>query len=326
MILVTGGAGYIGSHVLDLLAANHESVVVIDNLSTGHSEALLHGETLVQCDLAARSEVEAVLATYRPDTILHFAASINAPESVSSPLSYYRNNLVNTITLLELAQQYGVKQFLFSSTAATYGSVGEAPVTEETPTHPLNPYGWSKLMSEQVIKDTATATGMRYVILRYFNVAGADPAGRIGQRTQGVRHLLRSCMDAALGISETIPVCGTDYPTKDGTGVRDYIHVCDLASAHVHALQFLRAGGESHIFNVGYGHGSSVLEVIDAVKKVTGKDLKVEFLPRRPGDAASVVADSRKLQELTGWTPQYDSIEKIVTDAWNWEQGKETHS
>jgi UDP-glucose 4-epimerase len=319
MILVTGGAGYIGSHVLLELAKLGEEVVVVDNLSTGHQESLLSGEAFVQCDLSDIDKLRTIFEQYRPESVMHFAAFINAPESVAEPLKYYVNNTANTMKLLQVCVEFGVKHFLFSSTAATYGSVGERPVTEDTPTNPLNPYGWSKLMTEQIIKDTCKASGMKYAILRYFNVAGADPASRIGQRTQGVKHLLRACMDAAIGKAPAITVYGNDYPTKDGTGVRDYIHVCDLASAHAAVLTYLRIH-DSRTFNVGYGTGYSVLQVIEAVKKVTGKDLAVEFLPRRPGDAASVVADSTKLQTLTGWKPSFNSIEKIVTDAWNWEQ------
>lgn len=319
MILSTGGAGYIGSHVLLELAKSGESVVVVDNLSTGHQDALLNGETFVQCDLSDLPALKKIFETYRPDTILHFAASINAPESVNQPLAYYRNNLCNTIGLLGLAKEFSVKHFLFSSTAATYGSVGERPVTEADTTHPLNPYGWSKLMSEQVIKDTCAKSGMRYAILRYFNVAGADPEGRIGQRTHGVRHLLRSCLDAAMGTTPEIPVYGSDYETVDGTGVRDYIHVMDLASAHTSALKFLRVGGDSQTFNVGYGRGYSVLQVIAAVETITGKKLPIKHYPRRPGDAGSVIANSDKLQSLTGWVPTHDSITAIVQDAWRWE-------
>ncbi len=320
MILITGGAGYIGSHVLNELGEAKEPVVIVDNLSTGHADALLHQETCVQADLSDLKALEGVFETYKPDTIIHFAASINAPESVAKPLEYYRNNLINTIGLVELASHFHVQHFLFSSTAATYGSVGDTPVTEDAPTHPLNPYGWSKLMSEQVIKDAAAVTGMKYAILRYFNVAGADPAGRIGQRTKGVKHLLRSCMDAAIGEATEIPVYGKDFETIDGTGVRDYIHVVDLATAHIAALTYLRSGGASETFNVGYGRGYSVLQVIDAVKRITGKDLPVHYYPRRPGDAGSVIANSEKIKSKTGWKPTHDSIDQIVTDAWHWEQ------
>lgn len=320
MILVTGGAGYIGSHVLLELEKTGEAVVVVDNLSTGYKDALLSSEAFEHCDLADTATLDRIFASYKPETVLHFAASINAPESVEKPLAYYTNNLVNTINLIDLCLKHTVQHFIFSSTAAVYGSVGEQPVTEEHPTAPLNPYGKSKRMSEQVLVDVAAVTPMRYAILRYFNVVGADPMGRIGQRTQGVRHLLRSCMDTALGKQASVPVYGKDYPTRDGTGVRDYIHVCDLATAHVLALSYLRSGGSSEIFNVGYGKGYSVLEVIRAVETVTEKKLQVEFKPRRPADAASVVADSSKLQRLTRWTPQFDALETIVSHAWAWEQ------
>ena len=290
-ILVTGGAGYIGSHMVHALADAGERVVVLDNLSTGFEWAVPKGVPLVIGETGDQLRVAALIAEHRVDSIIHFAASIVVPDSVRDPLGYYRNNTVNSRALLEVAVNSGVRQFIFSSTAAVYGNPATAPVSEDAPLAPMSPYGNSKLMTEMMLKDVGAAYDLNYVILRYFNVAGADPALRTGQSTLGATHLIKVAVEAALGMRPKLDVYGTDYNTPDGTCVRDYIHVTDLANAHMVALTHLRGGGDSATFNCGYGHGYSVLEVVDAVKRVSGRDFKVELAPRRPGDPAMIVAD-----------------------------------
>jgi UDP-glucose 4-epimerase len=318
-ILVSGGCGYIGSHVVRQLSESDRTIVVYDNLSTGFRDALTQGEKLVEGELADREGLEELFQRYRFTTVLHFAAAIIAPESVSMPLKYYGNNTRNTLGLLETCVKYGVRRFIFSSTAAVYGIPDGGVASEESTLAPINPYGTSKLMSEWMLRDVAAAHDMQYVALRYFNVAGADPQARMGQRTPEATHLIKVACQAALGMRDSVSVYGTDYPTPDGTGVRDYIHIEDLASAHLCALEYLEKGGESTAMNVGYGHGSSVREVLEVVKKVSGVDLKIIEAERRPGDPASLVARADKIKSLTGWQPRFNDLETIVADAWRWE-------
>ena len=319
-LLITGGAGYIGSHVARQLSEQGDSVTVFDNLSTGSREALLYSEKLIHADLADEKALTEAVSNGRFDAVLHFAASIVVPESVSDPLKYYSNNTANTLRLIKACVDYGIEKFIFSSTAAVYGMPSSGYADETAPPAPMNPYGASKLMSEQILRDTSLAHGLKYVVLRYFNVAGADPLLRMGQRTPNATHLIKVCCQAALGLRDRVEIFGVDYPTKDGTGVRDYIHVEDLASAHLAALSYLNDGGESSIFNVGYGEGSTVREVIEMVKKVSGVDFKVVESPRRPGDPAMLVASNEKIKNTGRWEPRYNNLEKIITDAWRWER------
>ncbi len=318
-ILVTGGCGYIGSHVVRQLFEAGNKVVVFDNLSTGFPDALLHGETLIRAELSDLNAVDEAFKKYRFTTVLHFAAAIVAPESVSLPLKYYGNNTRNTLGLIEKSVQYGVKRFIFSSTAAVYGFPEGGSASEETLLAPINPYGTSKLMSEWMLRDAAAAHGFRYVALRYFNVAGADPEARIGQRTPEATHLIKIACQTALGQRQQAAIYGTDYLTPDGTGIRDYIHIEDLAAAHLAALDYLDKGGNSTAINVGYGKGSSVREVMAMVKEVSGVDFKVVEADRRPGDPACLIAKAEKIKQLTNWRPKYDSLRTIVEDAWRWE-------
>ncbi len=318
-VLVTGGAGYIGSHmVLELLDAG-ETVVVLDNLSTGFRWAVPQEATFVTGDVSDQALVSSLIDEHGIDSILHFAAKIVVPESVTDPLGYYFGNTVKTRALIETAVQKGIRNFVFSSTAAVYGNAEAPLLTEDMPLVPINPYGRSKLMSEWMLQDAHAAHGLRYAILRYFNVAGADPKGRSGQSTPQATHLIKVAAQAALGQRPHLDVFGTDYSTPDGTCVRDYIQVNDLARAHLVALQHLRDGGESTIMNCGYGHGASVLEVVDVVKKVSGADFEVRLSPRRPGDPAQLVAKVDRIRQL-GWTPQHDNLEAIVDQALRWEQ------
>lgn len=318
-ILVTGGCGYIGSHVTRQLSESGRTVVVYDNLSTGFKDALINGEELIQADLADRDTLDDAFRRYGFTTVLHFAASIVAPESVSLPMKYYGNNTRNTLGLLETCVRHGVKRFIFSSTAAVYGYPDGGTASEESPLAPINPYGTSKLMSEWMLRDTSAAHGMQYVALRYFNVAGADPLARIGQRTPEATHLIKVACQAALGMRDSIAIYGTDYPTPDGTGIRDYIHIEDLASAHLSALAYLEGGGTPTAMNVGYGRGSSVRDVLEVVKEVSGVDFRVVETDRRPGDPASLVARAEKIASLTGWQPKHADLRTIVADAWRWE-------
>jgi len=318
-ILVTGGCGYIGSHVVRQLSEAGYQVVVYDNLSTGFQDALLHGEKLIQADLADRDTLAEAFRTYSFKTVLHFAAAIVAPESVSLPLKYYGNNTRNTLGLLETCVGFGVERFIFSSTAAVYGFPEGGSASEETLLSPINPYGTSKLMSEWMLRDTAAAHGLKYVALRYFNVAGADPLARTGQRTPEATHLIKIACQTALGQRSQASIYGTDYPTPDGTGIRDYIHIEDLAAAHLAALAYLDKGGESTAINVGYGQGSSVREVLAMVKQVSGVDFKVVEEGRRPGDPACLIAQAEKIGQLTDWKPRFNSLQTIVEDAWRWE-------
>ncbi|MGB8401780.1 UDP-glucose 4-epimerase GalE [Bradyrhizobium sp.] len=319
-VLVTGGAGYIGSHTVQALAAAGESVVVIDNLSTGFSAFLPGNVPLVIGDAGDDDLVEGVIAKHRVDGIIHFAGSVVVPDSMRDPLAYYRNNTMTTRSLLNVAVKCGVKRFIFSSTAAVYGNPDQVPVPEHAPTRPLSPYGSSKLMTEIMLHDVASAHGMNYVVLRYFNVAGADPQARIGLATVGATHLLKIAVEAATGQRAKIDVFGTDYPTPDGSCIRDFIHVSDLAEAHRAALSYLTAGGRSVTLNCGYGRGTSVLETIEAVRRVARRNFAVQYAPRRPGDIMTMVADTSRIRATLDWAPRYDDLDTIAAHALAWEK------
>jgi UDP-glucose 4-epimerase len=318
-VLVTGGAGYIGSHTVLQLIARGERVVVLDDLSTGFRQAV-RGVPLVVGNVGDRKLTDSLLAEHKVDTIIHFAAHTIVPESVSNPLKYYGNNTCATRSLLEAASNAGVKHFVFSSTAAVYGIPAVGLASEDTPTAPINAYGTSKLMSEWMLRDLSAATSLRHVVLRYFNVAGSDPEGRIGQSTRAATLLVKVACEAALGKRAHLSVFGTDYPTPDGTGVRDYIHVDDLARAHLSALDYLRAGGQSLTANCGYGHGYSVRQILSSVEKVAGVKLNVREEPRRAGDPPSLVAKTEKVRTLLGWKPKLDDIDTIVRTSLEWER------
>ncbi len=318
-ILVTGGAGYIGSHVVRLLSEAGQPVVVLDNLSTGFADAVI-GAELVIGDTGDHALVSRLLDQHRIDTVLHFAAHTIVPESVANPLKYYGNNTCCTRNLLACCEAAGVKHFIFSSTAAVYGIPDGPECSEDSPLAPINPYGASKLMSEMMLRDLGRAGPMRHVILRYFNVAGSDPGGRIGQSTEKATLLIKVAAEVAVGKRERLSVFGSDYPTADGTGVRDYIHVDDLAIAHIQALDYLRAGGDSITLNCGYGHGYSVREVIEAVNRVNGAPIPVEEQPRRAGDPPTLIARADKIRATLGWTPKYDDLDFIVKTSLEWER------
>jgi UDP-glucose 4-epimerase len=319
-ILVTGGAGYIGSLMVHVLVEGGESVVVLDNLSTGFNWAIPKDVQLVIGETGQDALVSRLISEHEVSAIIHFAASIVVPDSMSDPLGYYRNNTVNSRALIECAVRGGVKQFIFSSTAAVYGNPAKVPISEGDAVAPMSPYGSSKLMTEIMLRDAGIAHGLDYVILRYFNVAGADPSLRTGQSTRGATHLIKVAVETALGKRPKMDVFGTDYPTPDGTCIRDYIHVADLVRAHADALCYLRAGGRSATLNCGYGHGFSVLEVIDTVKRVSAVDFRVDRAGRRPGDPARIVAQCDRARELLGWQPQFDDLATIVTHALAWER------
>jgi UDP-glucose 4-epimerase len=320
-VLVTGGAGYIGSHaVLALLDAGWP-VVVIDNLSTGFDWAVPEAATLVRGDVGDQPLVEQVLREHGVGAIMHFAGSIIVPESVENPLKYYSNNTANSRALIESAVRCGVRHFIFSSTAATYGIPDRVPVTEDSRQEPINPYGWSKLMTERMLRDVALAHPLNFCALRYFNVAGADPQGRSGQSTAGATHLIKVAVEAATGTRSHVSVFGTDYDTPDGTGIRDYIHVSDLAAAHVDALEKLIANpGESYLMNCGYSRGFSVLEVLDGVDRVTNMKIERRLEPRRAGDPDSLVADNSRILATLPWRPKRDDLDTIIADALAWER------
>jgi UDP-glucose 4-epimerase len=320
-ILVTGGAGYIGSHMVWRLVDAGERVVVADRLSTGFDWAVSPEAQLKVGELADANFRQSLFAQGDIEAVIHFAGSIIVPESVADPLMYYKNNTANSRDLVEDAVKHGVRHFIFSSTAAVYGNVGGEPVLESAQLFPESPYGRSKLMTELMLADAAAAHDLRYTALRYFNVSGADPHKRTGQSTKGATHLIKVASETALGKRASIQMFGTDYPTPDGTCVRDYIHVSDLAEAHYLALQRLRNGGDSLVANCGYGKGYSVRQVIDAVKRMSGRDFDVETAGRRPGDAASVVANSALAKSEFGWVPKHDDLDFIVKTAIEWEDG-----
>ncbi|MGF1613489.1 MAG: UDP-glucose 4-epimerase GalE [Gammaproteobacteria bacterium] len=318
-VLVTGGAGYIGSHVARHLGESGYSVVVLDNLSKGFREAVLYGE-LVVGDVGDPHLVQRLLREYSIKSVLHFAALTVVPESVTNPLLYYANNTCNTRNLLACCQNAGVEHFVFSSTAAVYGLPSGGFASEDAATLPINPYGTSKLMSEWMLRDLAAATPLRHITLRYFNVAGCDPQARIGQSTPNATLLIKVACEAAVGKRQSICIFGTDYSTPDGTGVRDYIHVEDLADAHVKALRYLEEGGKSTTLNCGYGHGYSVREVLSAVERISGAPLPIQEEKRRPGDPPMLIANAQRIRDILGWQPHYDDLDFIVRTALAWER------
>jgi len=325
-VLVTGGAGYIGSHMVYELRDAGADVVVLDNLSTGFRWAFPEDVPFYEGDTGDGELVRSIIDRHGVEAIIHFAASIVVPDSVADPLGYYRNNTANSRTLIEAAVKGSVKHFIFSSTAAVYGNPKSVPVPEDAAPDPMSPYGSSKLMTEIILRDTAFAHPLKYAVLRYFNVAGADPQMRTGQSTPAATHLIKVAVQTALGLRAKMDVFGTDYPTPDGTCIRDYIHVSDLVRAHSDALRYLRAGGGSATFNCGYGHGYSVLEVIDTVKQVSGVEFRVETGPRRPGDPAQIVAACDRARQVLNWTPRFDDLPAIVADALKWEQKLRTRN
>ena len=323
-ILVTGGAGYIGSHVVRQLGAAGETVVTLDNLCTGFEPAVTSGELIIG-DTGDRALLDRIFSEHDFDTVMHFAAHTVVPESVSDPLKYYRNNTSSSRTLLEVAASNGVKNIVFSSTAAVYGIPEGGRASEDSPTQPINPYGTSKLMTEWMLRDLAAAGGPTYVALRYFNVAGCEPSGSIGQSTPKATLLVKVACEAATGRRPGVAIYGTDYPTPDGTGLRDYIHVEDLASAHLDALTYLRKGGESTVLNCGYGHGYSVREVLAAVERADGKPLNIKEEPRRAGDPPELIAVADRAREVLGWSPKFDDLDTIVRTSLAWERKIAAH-
>ena len=319
-VFVTGGAGYIGSHVVKLLGEQGYEVLTYDNLSSGHRESVLYGD-LVEGDLADNALIGKTLDSFEPDAVMHFAASIRVEESVSKPIEYYENNSVNTLKLLKALVDRNIHYFIFSSTAALYGIPESVPVDEDTPLRPINPYGSSKMVTELVLQDMDVAyKDFRYISLRYFNVAGAAGDGKIGQRYKEATHLITRTLKTAKGEFEKLQIFGTDYGTSDGTCVRDYIHVDDLADAHILSMEYLIKGGRSTVYNCGYGHGYTVREVVDKAKEVTGVDFTVEETGRRAGDSPALVADSSKLKHGLGWKPRHDDLGYIIKTAWEWER------
>ena len=325
-VLITGGAGYIGSHMVHALVDAGELVAVLDNLSTGFRSALPASIPLFVGDVGDQNLVAKIIRDCKINAVIHFAGSIVVPDSLRDPLGYYRNNTVNTRALIESTVKGGVKHFIFSSTAAVYGNPAVLPVREDAPSRPMSPYGTSKLMSEIMLHDVAAAHDFRYVILRYFNVAGADPKQRTGQSNPAATHLIKVGVETALGMRPRLDVYGTDYPTPDGTCVRDYVHVSDLARAHSAALAHLRRGGAAMTFNCGYGHGYSVLDVIGAIERTIGRTLPVQMVGRRPGDPANLVADVSRIHSALEWKPEFDNLDTIVSHALAWERRlQETH-
>ncbi|WP_262270815.1 UDP-glucose 4-epimerase GalE [Microvirga yunnanensis] len=318
-VLVTGGAGYIGSHMVLALADAGKDVVVLDDLSTGFDWMVHPAATFIKGDAGDEPLVAEIIRKHSIKAIAHFAGSIVVPDSVADPLKYYMNNTVRSRSLISAAVQNGVEQFLFSSTAAVYGDAKESPISESAPLNPVSPYGSSKLMTEMMLRDVARAHPLRFVALRYFNVAGADPQGRSGQSTRHATHLIKVATQAALGERSHLDIFGTDYPTPDGTCLRDYIHVSDLAQAHVLALDYLGSGGNSTVFNCGYGRGYSVHDVVEAVKKVSGVDFPTNLSPRRAGDPATLIASADRIRATLNWSPKLDDLETIIRHALSWE-------
>ena len=321
-VLVCGGAGYIGSHINKELNRQGYETVVFDNLIYGHREAVKWG-TFVQGDLADISAIEAVFESFKIEAVFHFAAYAYVGESVSEPEKYYYNNVVNTLNLLKVMRRHGCDRIIFSSTCATYGEPERVPITEDMPQNPINPYGMTKLTVERIFKDYSRAYGLRFAVLRYFNAAGADPESEIGESHDPETHIIPLILDAASRKRENVKVFGTDYDTPDGSCIRDYIHVTDLASAHLLALRYLENGGGSDFFNLGNEKGTSVLELVESAKRVTGKDFTVVLTDRRPGDPAKLVGSSEKAKKVLGWKPVYSDIDVIVRDAWNWHEKAE---
>jgi UDP-glucose 4-epimerase len=328
-IFVSGGAGYIGSHITKVLGEKGCDIVVFDDLSFGHEWAILYGR-FVKGNLSDYQLLDALFKSENFDAVIHLAAYVVVDESMRDPLKYYRNNFANTLNLIEACRTHHVQRFIFSSTAAVYGIPDKIPVSEDAPLKPINPYGASKVMVERALDDLSETSDFRYIALRYFNVAGADPFGRIGQARQDATHLITVALRTILGKQRHLEIFGTDYPTSDGTCVRDYIHVDDLADVHVLALEDLNRNMESRIYNCGYGHGSSVKEVVRKVRDVTGKDLPVTYVGRRPGDPPMLIADASKIRKELDWTPKHDDLEYIIKTAWDWEQkmflNTQTHS
>ena len=318
-ILVTGGAGYVGSHACKRLSKDGHEILVVDNLVHGHSQFVKWGR-LEKCDLLDQNKLNDIVTGFKPDAVLHFAAYAYVGESVREPVKYYENNVLGSLNLLKSMKLAGCKRIVFSSTCATYGEPDTIPITENTPQSPINPYGQTKLMVEQILRDAFTAYGLDSVALRYFNAAGADSDGEIGEDHDPETHLIPLTLQTALGRRYAIEVFGTDYPTRDGSCIRDYIHVTDLAEAHVAALSYLDRKVGAHAFNLGTAHGTSVLEIISAVEKISGKKLNVKHSPRLAGDPPTLVADATKARNELGWVPQHSSIAEIIRDAWAWEQ------
>ena len=317
-VLITGGAGYIGSHVVKALGEKGYEVLTVDNLSNGHKEAVLYGKLAIG-DIGDKDFINKVIKEFKPNIVMHFSAFIEVGISVKEPLNFYKNNVIGTLNLLDVLIQNKIDKFIFSSTAAVYGIPEKIPIPEEHQINPINPYGKTKAVIEKALEDFSNAYNFKYISLRYFNASGADPSGLIGESHNPETHLIPLILQTAKGEREAIKVFGTDYPTDDGTCIRDYIHVNDLADAHILAMEYLLDGGKSDVFNCGYGYGYSVREVIETAKKITGKDFKVIEDNRREGDPPVLVADSKKLKEKLNWKPKFDSLETIIKTAWKWE-------
>ncbi len=321
-ILITGGAGYIGSHAVKILGEKGYTILVYDNLSKGHRDAVLHGDLIVG-DLGDTELLDSTITEFQPDAVMHFASFIEVGESVREPLKYYHNNAVNTINLLQVLIKHRVDNFIFSSSAAVYGNPAKIPITEDAPMRPINPYGRAKAFVEDVLQDLSASAQFRAVSLRYFNAAGAHPSGRIGERHDPESHIIPLILKTAKKKRDCVKIYGTDYPTPDGTCIRDYIHVQDLVNAHLLALEYLLDGGKSDVFNCGYGHGYSVREVIKAAKKVTNMEILVQETERRSGDPPLLVADNSKLKQMLRWNPKHDDLNYIIRTAWDWEKTRE---
>lgn len=318
-ILICGGAGYIGSHMVRLLVEQTaHNVIVLDNLSMGHREAVPNGVSIEVGDIGDPALIRTILKKHSIDAVMHFAALLAVGDSVKDPLGYYRNNVIATHNVISAMVERGVKHFVFSSSAAVYGMPERSPISENTQKHPINPYGWTKYIVENLLSDCDTAHGLKFAALRYFNAAGAHPSGEIGEDHTPETHLIPLVLDVALGKRESISIFGDDYPTRDGSCIRDYIHVCDLASAHLIALERLLSGGESCRYNLGNGNGVSVFELVESCRRVSGRPIKAVVKPRRPGDPPSLVADSSKAQRELGWVPKFTKLDDIISTAWNW--------